>query len=187
MTEPHRGFTRVHPSSLSLAWVILMARIPLRRYCGLRAPPSLATRAAIGNRSLDTNLKASPHSFEATFTSHWSVRPKAPSPHASLSRSWFPVMGIACGCRPTVDDVEGRGTWPGPSGSARLGCVVSRRPPYSVVRVNGLCAGASSLYILTWSGSQVLRQTSQQSLDFERLRHGVGEPAGLSGLSDHGC
>ena len=50
LTEPRRRFTRVHPSTLSLARSVQMAWTRLGRYPWLRTPPLPVTHAGIGNR-----------------------------------------------------------------------------------------------------------------------------------------
>ncbi len=50
LTQPHQGFTRVHPSALHLARVRFVAKLPLRHYSWLRTLPLPGTHAGIGDR-----------------------------------------------------------------------------------------------------------------------------------------
>jgi hypothetical protein len=50
ITEPQRRFTSVHPSSLSLAWVVLMTNTALGLCLSRQTPPLLAGPGETGNR-----------------------------------------------------------------------------------------------------------------------------------------
>src|SRR5215467_9528230 len=50
LTQPHQGFTRVHPSALHLARVRFVAKLPLRHYSWLHTLPLPGTHAGIGDR-----------------------------------------------------------------------------------------------------------------------------------------
>jgi len=50
LTQPHQGFTRVHPSALHLAWFRFVAKLPLRHYSWLCTLPLPGTHAGIGDR-----------------------------------------------------------------------------------------------------------------------------------------
>ena len=50
LTQPHQGFTHVHPSALHLARFSFVAKLPLRHSLWLRTLPLPGTHAEIGDR-----------------------------------------------------------------------------------------------------------------------------------------
>ncbi len=50
LTQPHQGFTPVHPSALHLARFRFVAKLPLRHYSWLRTLPLPGTHARVGDR-----------------------------------------------------------------------------------------------------------------------------------------
>jgi hypothetical protein len=64
ITQPHQGFTLVHPSALHLARFSFVAKLPLRHYLRLRTLPLPGTHAEIGDRlwTLAWRSSQAPHS-----------------------------------------------------------------------------------------------------------------------------